>query len=58
MKRMICGIIAIIGMFVAVSTKDGIEYELAIRGIGVAVFGIAAYVGGFMELSNNKIGEE
>jgi hypothetical protein len=52
MRKIICGLLAIVGVFVAVETKDGIEYELLIRGIGVVVFAICNYLGGWWDLTS------
>lgn len=52
MRKLIFGLLAIVGIFVAVETKDGIEYELLIRGIGVFVFGLSTYLGGWWGLAS------
>ena len=52
MRKIICGLLAIVGIFVAVETKDGIEYELLIRGIGTFVFGLCTYLGGWWDLTS------
>lgn len=58
MKRKMFGLMAIVGVFVAICTPDNVKYELAIRGIGLAMFGICSYLGGFMESSNKQNKEE
>ena len=53
-RKIICGFIAIIGMTAAVSVADGSAHEMLIRGIGVAMFAIGAFVGKFFDFQNSK----
>ena len=46
-RQFIGGFIAIIGMTAAVSVCDGSAHEMLIRGIGIAMFVIGAFVGKF-----------
>lgn len=52
MRKLIFGLLAIVGIFVAVETKDESEYELLIRGTGVFVFGLSTYLGGWWDLTS------
>lgn len=52
MRKLIFGLLAIVGIFVAVETKDECEYELLIRGTGVFVFGLSTYLGGWWDLAS------
>ena len=52
MRKLIFGLLAIVGIFVAVETKDGIEHELLIRGTGVFVFGLSTYLGGWWDIAS------
>lgn len=47
MKRLITGLLAIAGLFVAVCTADGSPHELLCRGIGTATFALSAWAGGW-----------
>ena len=53
MRKTICGLLAIIGIFVAVCAEDDCEYELLIRGIGTFVFGLCTYLGGWWDLASD-----
>lgn len=52
MRKLIFGLLAIVGIFVAVETKDESEYELLIRGTGVFVFGLSTYLGGWWDIAS------
>ena len=43
-RKIIGGFIAIIGITAAVSVCDGSAHEMLIRGIGVAMFAIGAFI--------------
>lgn len=47
MKKLIFGIIAIIGLMVAVCTANDSPNELLCRGIGTATFALSAWAGGW-----------
>ena len=49
MRKLICGLLAIIGLFVAVETKDESENELLYRGIGTATFAVFTFLGGWWD---------
>lgn len=51
-RKIIFGIIAIIGPMAAICVTDNSEHEITIRFIGTALFFIGALLGGWM--NNNK----
>jgi hypothetical protein len=53
-RQFIGGFIAIIGMTAAVSVADGSAHEMLVRGIGVALFAIGAFVGKFFDFQKAK----
>lgn len=53
-RQFIGGAIAIIGLVAAVSVADGSAHEMFVRGIGVALFAIGAFVGKFFDFKNSK----
>lgn len=53
-RKYIGAAIAIIGITAAVSVCDGSAHEMLIRGIGVAMFAIGAFVGKFFDFKNSK----
>ena len=53
-RKYIGAAIAIIGMTVAISVCNGSAHEMLIRGIGVAMFAIGAFVGKFFDFQNSK----
>ena len=53
-RKYIGAAIAIIGITAAVSVCDGSAHEMLIRGIGVAMFAIGAFVGKFFDFQNSK----
>jgi hypothetical protein len=54
MRKIIAGTIAVIGVTVAISVADGSAHEMLVRGIGVAMFAIGAFVGKFFDFQNSK----
>lgn len=48
-RQIIGGIVLTIGLFLAVCTKDGSNYELILRGTGLALTAIGAAIGDFFE---------
>ena len=52
MRKIICGLLAVIGVIVAVETANDSENELLCRGIGVAVFAVCSYLGGWWDLTS------
>jgi hypothetical protein len=48
-RQIIGGFIAIIGITAAISVPDNSAHEMLIRGIGVALFAIGAFVGKFFD---------
>ena len=48
-RKIIGSFIAIIGMVAAVSVCDGSAHEMLVRGIGVAMFAIGAFIGRFFD---------
>lgn len=52
-RKIIGGFIAIIGMTAAISVCNGSAHEMLIRGIGVALFAIGAFVGKFFDFQKN-----
>ena len=53
-RKYIGAAIAIIGMTAAISVCNGTAQEMLIRGIGVAMFAIGAFVGKFFDFQNSK----
>ena len=53
-RQFIGGFIAIIGITAAVSVCDGSAHEMLVRGIGVAMFAIGAFVGKFFDFQKVK----
>ena len=53
-RKYIGAAIAIIGMTAAISVCNGTAHEMLIRGIGVAMFAIGAFVGKFFDFQNSK----
>jgi hypothetical protein len=53
-RQFIGGFIAIIGMTAAVSVADGSAHEMLVRGIGVALFAIGAFIGKFFDFQKAK----
>ncbi|MBQ3991475.1 MAG: hypothetical protein II630_11515 [Bacteroidales bacterium] len=53
-RQIVGGFIAIVGITAAVSVCDGSAHEMLIRGIGVALFAIGAFVGKFFDFQNTK----
>lgn len=53
-RKIIGGTVAIIGLVAAVSVTDGSAHEMFVRGIGVALFAIGAFVGKFFDFKNSK----
>lgn len=45
------GLVAVMGLFLAVCVKDGSQCELGMRAAGVAFFAAGAYMGGWMSLN-------
>ena len=43
-RKIIGGVTALVGLVAAISVADGSAHEILIRGAGVAVFSIGAYV--------------
>jgi hypothetical protein len=54
-RKYICGFIAIIGVTAAVSVADSSAHEMLIRGIGIAMFAIGAFVGKFFDFQNKNL---
>lgn len=52
-RKYIGGFIAIVGLTAAVSVCDGSAHEFLIRGIGVAMFAIGAFIGKFFDFQQN-----
>lgn len=52
MRKIICGLLAIIGVIVAVETANDSENELLCRGIGAAVFAVFSYLGGWWDFTS------
>ena len=53
-RKYIGAAIAIIGITAAVSVCDGSEYEMLVRGIGIAMFAIGAFIGKFFDFQKAK----
>lgn len=53
-RQFIGGFIAIVGITAAVSVCDGSAHEMLIRGIGIAMFAIGAFVGKFFDFQKVK----
>ena len=53
-RQFIGGFIAIIGITAAVSVCDGSAHEMLIRGIGIAMFAIGAFVRKFFDFQKAK----
>ena len=53
-RQIVGGFIAIVGITAAVSVCDGSAHEMLIRGIGVALFAIGAFVDKFFDFQNTK----
>jgi hypothetical protein len=53
-RRLFGGFIAIIGITAAISVADGSAHEMLIRGIGVALFAIGAFIGKFFDFQKAK----
>lgn len=53
-RKYIGAAIAIIGMTTAISVCNDSAHEMLIRGIGVALFAIGAFVGKFFDFQNSK----
>lgn len=53
-RKIIGGIAAITGLFVAVCYKDGAPFELVIRMSGIALFAIGAAFGGFFDFQKSE----
>jgi hypothetical protein len=53
-RQIVGGFIAIIGMTAAISVCDGSEHEMLIRGIGIAMFAVGAFIGKFFDFQNTK----
>lgn len=54
MKKIICGLLAIIGVIIAVETANDSENELLCRGIGAAVFAVFSYLGGWWDTEKHE----
>lgn len=54
MRKIICGLLAVIGVIVAVETANDSENELLCRGIGAAVFAVCSYLGGWWDLTSEN----
>ena len=53
-RKYIGAAIAIIGMTVAISVCNGSAHEMLVRGIGVALFAIGAFIGKFFDFQKAK----
>lgn len=53
-RNIIGGIIATIGIMVAICTNDGSSHEILIRGIGLALFFVGAYTAKAFYFQNEK----
>jgi hypothetical protein len=53
-RQIVGGFIAIIGMTAAISVCDCSEHEMLIRGIGIAMFAVGAFIGKFFDFQNTK----
>ena len=53
-RKYIGAAIAIIGMTVAISVCNGSAHEMLIRGIGVDMFAIGAFIGRFFDFQKEK----
>lgn len=53
-RNIIGGIIATIGIMVAICTKDGSSHEILIRGIGLALFFVGAYIAEAFDFQTKK----
>jgi hypothetical protein len=53
-RKIIGGFIAIIGITAAVSVCDGSAHEMLVRGIGIALFAIGAFIGRFFDFQKEK----
>ena len=53
-RKTLFGLLAIIGLFVAVCTADGSPNEMWFRAGGTAMFALSAYFGGWLD-EDNKI---
>ena len=51
MRKIICGLLAAIGIIVAVETANDSENELMCRAIGLSVFAVFSYLGGWWNLA-------
>lgn len=53
-KKIIGGIMAVLGIFAAVTVTDGSSYEMAIRFGGIALFAIGAFIAGAFDFQQKK----
>ena len=54
MRKLICGLLAIIGLFVAVETKDESRHELKLRAAGVTAFAVFTFLGGWWDTGKRE----
>ena len=52
------GLVAVMGLFLAVCVKDGSQCELGMRAAGVAFFAAGAYMGGWLSLNEPEQDEQ
>ena len=53
-KKIMGGILAVVGIFAAVTATDGIDYEIAIRFGGIALFALGAYLAEAFDFQSKK----
>ena len=53
-RKILGGVAAITGLFVAVCYCDGAPFELVIRMAGIALFAIGAAFGGYFDFQENN----
>lgn len=53
-RKIIGGVAAITGIFVAICYADGAPFELTIRLAGIALFAIGAAFGGFFDFQKDE----
>jgi len=53
-RKIVGGMFALVGLMAAVSVADGSAGEMIVRGAGVALFAIGAFVGKFFDIQNVK----
>ena len=58
MKKLLFGLLAIIGLFVAVCTEDDCPNEMWFRAGGTAMFALSSYFGGWWDEDNKIINNQ